>query len=71
MHELGLDHAKGPGCWMQPDALIGEMVYLNTISTITVEKKILRKRTYLIRILHFIAMLQRFLKKFIYTELTT
>lgn len=39
MHELGLDHVKGPGCGMPPNALTGEMAYLNTISTITVEKK--------------------------------
>lgn len=38
MHELSLDHVKGPGRRMQPEALIGGMAYLNTISTITVEK---------------------------------
>lgn len=41
MHELGLDHVKGPGCGMQPKALVEETAFQNTISTIIVEKRML------------------------------
>lgn len=41
MHELGLDHVKGPGCGMQPEDLTGEITFKNTISTIIAEKVIL------------------------------
>lgn len=53
MYELHLDHVKGPEYGMQPKALIGEIAFKKLCLPLQQQKK----RTCLIRILHFTGML--------------